>query len=177
MCRSDKQDCKPLITVAGGGMYRTYGPKRTSYRDTIIHEPSLELEKTVITADTLKSTEDNKIAYIENGEIKYETVECERGFRSSKPGAGGCIDKNKEIHHEHSQYIQKQKGIYGKGSPGYLKIRPIIKEFDKEEINDAIKKVTRDLYDLEAMTDFSTKDLNVNIREKVEEEIKKELLR
>ncbi|WP_353270965.1 hypothetical protein [Wolbachia endosymbiont (group A) of Hedychridium roseum] len=163
MCRSDKQDCKPLITVAGGGMYRTYGPERTSYRDTIIHEPSLELEKTVIPASALKSTEDNKITYIEDGQVKYEIIECGSGLRSSKPGAGGCIYKSKEI--------------YGKGSPGYVKIRPIIKEFDKEEINDAIEKVTRDLYDLEAMIDFSTKDLNVNIREKVEEEIKKELLR
>ncbi|WP_353286806.1 hypothetical protein [Wolbachia endosymbiont (group A) of Anthophora plumipes] len=163
MCRSDKQDCKPLITVAGGGMYRTYGPERTSYRYTIIHEPSLELAKTVIPASALKSTEDNKITYIEDGQVKYEIIECGSGLRSSKPGAGGCIYKSKEI--------------YGKGSPGYVKIRPIIKEFDKEEINDAIEKVTRDLYDLEAMTDFSTKDLNVNIREKVEEEIKKELLR
>ncbi|WP_353282400.1 hypothetical protein [Wolbachia endosymbiont (group A) of Myopa testacea] len=163
MCRSDKQDCKPLITVAGGGMYRTYGPERTSYRDTIIHEPSLELEKTVIPASALKSTEDNKITYIEDGQVKYEIIECGSGLRSSKPGAGGCIYKSKEI--------------YGKGSTGYVKIRPIIKEFDKKEINDAIEKVTRDLYDLEAMTDFSTKDLNVNIREKVEEEIKKELLR
>ncbi|WP_264328718.1 hypothetical protein [Wolbachia endosymbiont (group A) of Andrena hattorfiana] len=163
MCRSDKQDCKPLITVAGGGMYRTYGPERTSYRDTIIHEPSLELERTVIPASALKSTEDNKITYIEDGQVKYEIIECGSGLRSSKPGAGGCIYKSKEI--------------YGKGSPGYVKIRPIIKEFDKEEINDAIEKVTRDLYDLEAMTDFSTKDLNVNIREIIEKEVKKELLR
>ncbi|MGL9779110.1 MAG: hypothetical protein ACR5K5_02465 [Wolbachia sp.] len=161
MCRSDKQDCKPLITVAGGGVHRTYGGK--NYKNTIIHEPGLELEKTIIPASTLKSTEDNKITYIENGEIKYETIECKSGLRSSRPGAGGCIDKSKRV--------------YGKGSPGYVKIRPIIKEFDKEEINDAIEKVTRDLYDLEAMTDFSTKDLNVNIREMIEEEVKKELLR
>lgn len=163
MCRSDKQDCKPLITVAGGGMHRTYGPERTSYRDTIIHEPSLKLEERIITADALKSTEDNKVAYIKNGKIKYETVECRQGFRSSRSGAGGCIDQS--------------KGIYGKGSPGYVKIRPIIKGFNVKEIDDTIEKVTRDLYDLEAMTDFSTKDLNVNIRETIEEEVKKELLR
>ncbi|WP_265026022.1 hypothetical protein [Wolbachia endosymbiont (group A) of Bibio marci] len=166
MCNSQKHHCEPLITVAGGGKYRTYGGK--GYEDTIIHEPSLKLEERIITADTLKSTEDNKIAYIENGEIKYETVECESGLRSSRSGAGGCIDKSKGFFGE---------GIYGKGSPGYVKIRPIIKGFDVKEIDDAIEKVTRDLYDLEAMTDFSTKDLNVNIREKVEEEIKKELLR
>ncbi|WP_410541744.1 hypothetical protein [Wolbachia endosymbiont (group A) of Agelastica alni] len=176
MCRSDKQDCKPLITVAGGGMYRTYGPERTSYRDTIIHEPSLKLEERIITADALKSTEDDKITYIEDGKVKYETVNCESNFRSNKPGAGGCIDKNKEIHDENSpRYMQK--GIYGKGSPGYVKIRPIMKEFDEEEINAAIKKVIEDLYDLETMTDFWVGDLNVNIREIIEEEIKKELLR
>ncbi|MFP3021155.1 MAG: hypothetical protein ACEY3F_07675 [Wolbachia sp.] len=176
MCNSQKQHCKPLITVAGGGMHKIYGPQNTSYRDTIIHEPSLKLGEPVILASASKSTEDNKITYIEDGQVKYTTVNCESNLRSNKPGAGGCIDKNKEIHDENSpRYMQK--GIYGKGSPGYVKIRPIIKEFDKEEINDAIEKVTRDLYDLEAMTDFSTKDLNVNIREKVEEEIKKELLR
>lgn len=163
MCRSDKQDCKPLITVAGGGKYRTYGPKRTSYRDTIIHEPSLELEKTVIPASALKSTEDNKITYIEDGQVKYTKVNCESNLRSNKPGAGGCIDKN--------------KGIYGKGSPGYVKIRPIIKEFDEEEINAAIKKAIEDLYDLETMTDFWVGDLNVNISGIIEEEVKKELLR
>ncbi|GFQ82674.1 nudix hydrolase domain-containing protein [Trichonephila clavata] len=161
MCNSQKQHCKPLVTVAGGGEYRTYGSK--DYKDTIIHEPSLELEKTVIPTNALKSTEDNKITYIEDGEVKYETVECKSGLRSSRPGAGGCIDKSKRV--------------YGKGSPGYVKMRPIIKGFDKKEINDAIEKVTRDLYDLEAMTDFSTKNLNVNIRETIEEKVKEELLR
>ncbi|KAF5296598.1 hypothetical protein FQR65_LT19805 [Abscondita terminalis] len=163
MCRSDKQNCKPLITVAGGGIYKIYGPQNTSYKNTIIHEPSLELEKTIIPTNALKSTEDNKVAYIKNGKIKYETVECRQGFRSSRSGAGGCIDQS--------------KGIYGKGSPGYVKIRPIIKGFNVKEIDDTIEKVTRDLYDLEAMTDFSTKDLNVNIREIIEKEVKKELLR
>ncbi|WP_253302113.1 hypothetical protein [Wolbachia endosymbiont of Psylliodes chrysocephala] len=176
MCRLDGQSCKELITVAGGGMHRTYGPERTSYRDTIIHEPSLELEKTVIPASALKSTEDNKITYIEDGQVKYTTVNCESNLRSNKPGAGGCIDKNKEIHDENSpRYMQK--GIYGKGSPGYVKIRPIIKEFDEEEINAVIKKIIEDQYDFETMTDFWIGDLNVNRREIIEEEVKKELLR
>ncbi|WP_265016011.1 hypothetical protein [Wolbachia endosymbiont (group A) of Anoplius nigerrimus] len=176
MCRLDGQSCKELITVAGGGMHRTYGPERTSYRDTIIHEPSLELEKTVIPASALKSTEDNKITYIEDGQVKYTTVNCESNLRSNKPGAGGCIDKNKEVHDENSpRYMQK--GIYGKGSPGYVKIRPIIKEFDEEEINAVIKKIIEDQYDFETMTDFWIGDLNVNRREIIEEEVKKELLR
>ncbi|WP_353277873.1 hypothetical protein [Wolbachia endosymbiont (group A) of Agelastica alni] len=174
MCRSDKQDCKPLITVAGGGKYRTYGGK--NYKETVIHKQDLKLEEKIVKADKLKSTQDNQIAYIENGEIKYKTVECKRGFRSNKHGAGGYIDKNKEIHDKNSPR-HMQKGIYGKGSPGYVKIRPIIKEFDEEGINAAIKKVIEDQYDLETMTDFWVGDLNVNISGIIEEEVKKELLR
>ncbi|WP_264705430.1 hypothetical protein [Wolbachia endosymbiont (group A) of Gymnosoma rotundatum] len=161
MCNSQKQHCQQLITVAGGGEYRTYGGK--GYEETVIHKQDLKLEEKIVKADKLKSTQDNQIAYIENGEIKYETVECGSGLRSSRSGAGGCINKS--------------KGIYGKGSPGYVKIRPIIKEFDEEEINAAIKKVIEDLYDLETMTDFWVGDLNVNISGIIKEELKKELLR
>jgi len=49
----------------------------------------------------------------------------------------------------------KSEGIYGKGTPGYVKIRPIIKESEEEEINDAVEKVIEDQYNLGAMTDFS----------------------
>ncbi len=161
MCNSQKQHCQQLITVAGGGEYRTYGGK--GYEETVIHKQDLKLEEKIVKADKLKSTQDNRIAYIENGEIKYETVECGSGLRSSRSGAGGCINKS--------------KGIYGKGSPGYVKIRPIIKEFDEEEINAAIKKVIEDLYDLETMTDFWVGDLNVNISGIIKEEVKKELSR
>ncbi|WP_353274952.1 hypothetical protein [Wolbachia endosymbiont (group A) of Ennomos erosarius] len=174
MCNSQKQHCQQLITVAGGGEYRTYGGKK--YKKTVIHKQDLKLEEKIVKADKLKSTQDNQIAYIENGEIKYKTVECKRGFRSNKHGAGGCIDKNKEIHDKNSPR-HMQKGIYGKGSPGYVKIRPIIKEFDEEGINAAIKKVIEDQYDLETMTDFWVGDLNVNISGIIEEEVKKELLR
>ncbi|WP_341818040.1 hypothetical protein [Wolbachia endosymbiont (group A) of Andrena fulva] len=161
MCNSQKQHCQQLITIAGGGEYRTYGGK--GYEETVIHKQDLKLEEKIVKADKLKSTQDNQIAYIENGEIKYETVECGSGLRSSRSGAGGCINKS--------------KGIYGKGSPGYVKIRPIIKEFDEEEINAAIKKVIEDLYDLETMTDFWVGDLNVNISGIIKEEVKKELSR
>lgn len=161
MCNSQKQHCQQLITVAGRGEYRTYGGK--GYEETVIHKQDLKLEEKIVKADKLKSTQDNQIAYIENGEIKYETVECGSGLRSSRSGAGGCINKS--------------KGIYGKGSPGYVKIRPIIKEFDEEEINAAIKKVIEDLYDLETMTDFWVGDLNVNISGIIKEEVKKELSR
>ncbi|BEP32143.1 MAG: hypothetical protein WBIAU2_03700 [Wolbachia endosymbiont of Drosophila biauraria] len=161
MCNSQKQHCQQLITVAGGGEYRIYDGK--GYEETVIHKQDLKLEEKIVKADKLKSTQDNQIAYIENGEIKYEAVECGSGLRSSRSGAGGCINKS--------------KGIYGKGSPGYVKIRPIIKEFDEEEINAAIKKVIEDLYDLETMTDFWVGDLNVNISGIIKEEVKKELSR
>ncbi|MCM1001969.1 hypothetical protein [Wolbachia pipientis] len=161
-CRSNKQDCKLLITVAGGGVNKLYGGKKYStqvYVDNLASQEDLKLEKLIVTD---KMSTDNQVAYIKDGEIKYEAVECDSSLRISKPGAGGCINKSKRI--------------YGKGSPGHLKVRPIIKEFSAEEINAAIEKVIENQYDLGTMTDFSIGDLNVNIREVIEKEVKKELL-
>lgn len=160
-CRSNKQDCKPLITITGGGKHKMYGSR---IYQTII-DNSVELkDEPIIVEPQPDPDEDNKITYIENGEIKYETIECNQiGLRSNKFGAGGCIDKS--------------RGIYGKGSPGYVKIRPIIKEFDTKEINAAIETAIEDLYNLGTMTDFSVASLNVNIRKIIEEEVKKGLLR
>ncbi|MEY2392856.1 hypothetical protein [Wolbachia endosymbiont of Tettigetta isshikii] len=161
-CRSNKQDCKPLITVAGGGVNKLYSDKeyRTQVHvDNLASQGDLKLEKLIVTD---KTSTDNQIAYIKDGEIKYEAVECNSSLRSSRPGAGGCINKSKRI--------------YGKGSPGHLNIRPIIKEFSTEKINATIEKVIENRYDLETMTDFSIGNLNVNIREVIEEEVKKELL-
>jgi len=129
--------------------------------ETIIDDSVKLKEKT--TTIGLRDTEDNRIAYIENGEIKYETIECSSGFRSSKPGAGGCIDKS--------------KGIYGKGSAGYVKITPIIKGFDINIIDDAIEKMIGNRYDLGNVRDFLTGDADTSIIKMIEEEIKKELLR
>lgn len=175
-CSVGKKECKNLITMGGGGIYKMY-PDRDDdknyidYTETII-DGSLQLEgKKIITITTpeLRVTEDNMIAYIENGEIKYETVPCERGFRSSKPGAGGCIDKKPPKH--------MQKGIYGKGSAGYVKITPIIKGFDINIINDAIEKMIGNRYDLGNVRDFLTGDADTSIIKMIEEEVKKELLR
>ncbi|MDG7056184.1 MAG: hypothetical protein LKM44_01700 [Wolbachia endosymbiont of Meromenopon meropis] len=160
-CRSNKQDCKLLITVAGGGKYKKYGGH--SYEDTVVHEQNLKLEEIITKLHKLSSSEDNKVAYVEDGIIKYEAIECSSGLRSNKPGAGGCINKSKRI--------------YGKGSPGYLKIRPVIKEFSEEKINAAIEKVISDKYSIGTMTDFSIMELDVGIKEIIEREIKKELLR
>ncbi|MDR2045535.1 MAG: hypothetical protein LBP77_00830 [Rickettsiales bacterium] len=162
-CRVSKQECKDLITMGGGGIYKEYEYKGRyrDYMETII-DGSVELKDRVIIVRP-QSDEDNKIAYIENGEIKYETVECRKGFRSSKPGAGGCIDKS--------------KGIYGKGSAGYVKITPIIKGFDINIIDDAIEKMIGNRYDLGNVRDFLTGDADTSIIKMIEEEIKKELLR
>ncbi|WP_265036370.1 hypothetical protein [Wolbachia endosymbiont (group A) of Anomoia purmunda] len=162
-CRLGKQECKDLITMGGGGIYKEYEYKGRyrDYMETIIDD-SVKLKKETIVKG-LQFTEDNRIAYIENGEIKYETVECNSGFRSSsKPGAGGCIDKSKKI--------------YGKGSAGYVKVTPIIKGFDINIINDAIEKMIGNRYDLGNVRDFLTGDADTSIIKMIEEEIKKELL-
>ncbi|MDE5061569.1 MULTISPECIES: hypothetical protein [Wolbachia] len=163
-CSVGKQECKDLITMGGGGIYKMY-PDRdnytnyTDYTETIIDDSVKLKEK--ITTTGLRVTEDNRIAYIENGEIKYETVKCSKGFRSSKPGAGGCIDK----------------GIYGKGSAGQVKVTPIIKGFDINIINDAIEKMIGNRYDPGEVRDFSRSEFDTSLTKMIEEELKKELLR
>lgn len=158
-CRLGKQECKDLITMGGGGIYKIYEYK--DYTEPIIDDSVKLKEKTTTTG--LRVTEDNKITYIENGEIKHETVKCSKGFRSSKPGAGGCIDKS--------------KGIYGKGSAGQVKVTPIIKGFDINIINDAIEKMIGNRYDPGEVRDFSRSEFDTSLTKMIEEELKKELLR
>ncbi len=162
-CRVGKRECKDLITMGGGGIYKEYEYKGRyrDYMETIIDDSVKLKEKTTTTG--LRDTEDNRIAYIENGKIKYETVECRKGFRSSKPGAGGCIDKS--------------KGIYGKGSAGQVKVTPIIKGFDKNIIDDAIKKRIGKRYDPGKVRDFSRSEFDTSLTKMIEEGLKKELLR
>ncbi|WP_406833422.1 hypothetical protein [Wolbachia endosymbiont (group A) of Bombylius major] len=160
MCSLDRQSCRELITIAGGGKHRVYGGK--SYKETVIHGESLELEKRIRTTNESGSTEDNRIAYIENGKIKYEIIECKSGLRSNKPGAGGCIDES--------------KGIYGKGSAGYVKITPIIKGFDKNIINDITEGIMKNRHDLGKVRDFLTGNFDTNTIEIIIEKLKKKLL-
>lgn len=167
-CSVGKKECKNLITMGGGGIYKMYPHGNNyndyrsykSYMETIIDDSVKLKEETKTTG--LRDTEDNRIAYIENGKIKYETVECRRGFRSSKPGAGGCIDKS--------------KGIYGKGSAGQVKVTPIIKGFDKNIIKDAIEKRIGNRYDPGEVRDFSKSEFDTSLTKMIEEELKKELL-
>ncbi|WP_264719881.1 hypothetical protein [Wolbachia endosymbiont (group B) of Eucosma cana] len=165
MCRDLSETiCKDLITVAGGGTYRTYG--RRNYKDTIIHEQNLKLEEKVIKGDGLNSTEDNKIAYIKNGEIKYKDVEeCSKSYTNEVYGAGGCINQN--------------TGTYSKGAPGYVKIKPMFEKINKgrvKKIDDAIEKMIQNPDDITGIDDSLINKLDQKIIYTIKEEIRKELL-
>ncbi|MBR9983126.1 MAG: hypothetical protein MUP48_02130 [Wolbachia endosymbiont of Homalodisca vitripennis] len=165
MCKDPSEIiCKDLITVAGGGTYRTYG--KIDYKETIIHEESLKLEEEVVKGDELNSEEDNKIAYIRNGEIGYENVKkCSKNYVNKKYGAGGCINKSTKS--------------YSKGAPGYVKIKPIFDEIDKErvkKIDDAIEKMIQDPDDITGIDDSLINKLDQKIIDTIKEEIRKELL-
>ncbi|WP_343289274.1 hypothetical protein [Wolbachia endosymbiont of Encarsia formosa] len=165
MCRDLSETiCKDLITVAGGGTYRTYG--KIDYKETIIHEESLKLEEKVTRGDKLNSGEDNKIAYIRNGEIGYENVKkCSKNYVNKKYGAGGCINKSTKS--------------YSKGAPGYVKIKPIFDKIDKErvkKIDDAIEKMIQNPDDITGIDDSLINKLDKKIIETIKKEIENELL-
>ncbi|KJH39994.1 hypothetical protein DICVIV_14094, partial [Dictyocaulus viviparus] len=88
MCKdSSGADCKDLITIAGGGKYKTYDAKE--YKGTKVHIDKLKPgEPTIVT-----------------------------GISSTQ---GGCINKSSET--------------YGKGSPGYAKVKPMFNETDANKI-------------------------------------------
>ncbi|MCM1000880.1 MAG: hypothetical protein KTV72_00875 [Wolbachia endosymbiont of Melophagus ovinus] len=160
MCDSHMQDCKPLITVAGGGEHRTYGGQ--SYRDTIVHEQNLKLEEEITKGDKLSSTEDNKIAYIDDGKIKYQNVtECNKSYANKIYGAGGCVNKD--------------NGSYSKGSPGYVKIKPMLNKIDESKINAAIDEMVDNLKDV-TIDDSLINKLDPDIIDTIKEEIRTELL-
>lgn len=165
MCRDLSETiCKDLITVAGGGTYRTYGGK--NYKDTIIHEQNLKLEEEVVKGDKLDSREDNEIAYIRNGKIGYENVKkCSRSYVNKKYGAGGCINQN--------------TGTYSKGAPGYVKIKPMFEKINKgrvKKIDDAIEKMIQNPDDITGIDDSLINKLDQKIIDTIKEEIRKELL-
>ncbi|MDR0288493.1 MAG: hypothetical protein LBH78_00300 [Rickettsiales bacterium] len=158
MCNSYRQDCQPLTTVAGGGKYKTYG--RKEYKETKVHINDLKLgEPTIVTGTA--PTQDNQVAYIENGKIEPESVSCTNTFISNKPGTGGCIDKS--------------KGIYSKGSPGYVKIKPMFDKIDESKINAAVDEMVDNLKDI-TIDDSLINWLDPDIINAIKEEIRKELL-
>nr|WP_237350065.1 hypothetical protein [Wolbachia endosymbiont of Cylisticus convexus] len=154
ICDLQKQNCQKLITVAGGG----------TTDQTRIHKKNLNLKETIIKGR--KFTEDNKITYIENGEIKYKDVtKCSQSYTNKIYGAGGCINKS--------------KGTYGKGAPGYVKIKPMFDKINKErvkKIDDAIEKMIQNPNDITTIDDSLINKLDKEIIDTIKEEIKKELL-
>ncbi|MFV1011503.1 hypothetical protein JR053_04655 [Wolbachia endosymbiont of Nasonia vitripennis] len=165
MCRDSSETiCKDLITVAGGGTYRTYGGK--NYKDTIIHEQSLKLKEEIKKGDKLNSSKDNKIAYIENGEIGYKDVtKCSKNYVNKTYGAGGCINESSKN--------------YSKGAPGYVKIKPIFEEINEKrvkKIDDAIEKMIQNPDDITGIDDSLINKLDQKIIDTIKEEIRKELL-
>ncbi|MFV0948829.1 hypothetical protein [Wolbachia endosymbiont of Nasonia giraulti] len=165
MCRDLSETiCKDLITVAGGGTYRTYGGK--NYKDTIIHEQNLKLEEEVVKGDKLDSREDNEIAYIRNGKIEYENVpECSKSYTNIIYGAGGCINESSKN--------------YSKGAPGYVKIKPIFEEINEKrvkKIDDAIEKMIQNPDDITGIDDSLINKLDKKIIETIKKEIENELL-
>ncbi|OAB82284.1 hypothetical protein WSTR_01585 [Wolbachia endosymbiont of Laodelphax striatellus] len=165
MCKDPSEIiCKDLITVAGGGTYRTYG--KIDYKETIIHEESLKLEEKVTRGDKLNSGEDNKIAYIRNGEIGYENVKkCSKNYVNKKYGAGGCINQN--------------TGTYSKGAPGYVKIKPMFEKINKgrvKKIDDAIEKMIQNPDDITGIDDSLINKLDKKIIDTIKKEIENELL-
>ncbi|MDR2831734.1 MAG: hypothetical protein LBV62_02360 [Rickettsiales bacterium] len=166
MCKDISEgNCKSLITVAGGGTSRTYAGK--DYKETIIHKPGLKLEETIIKGIELNSTDDNKITYIEDGEIKYKTVSRCNNANRNIYGAGGCINRSGSGKN------------YSKGFPGYVKIKPMLNEIDESKINkinDAIEKMIQNPNGIKSIDNSWINKLDDKIIDTIREEIKKELL-
>ncbi|QKX03213.1 hypothetical protein GOY07_03520 [Wolbachia endosymbiont of Litomosoides sigmodontis] len=159
MCKdSSEVNCKDLITVAGGGKHRIYGGKE--YKKTKVHDNLGNLEilgnPTVVTGKDF--TEDNQVAYIEDGKVKYEIVKCSSDFKSSNPGAGGCIDNTNQV--------------YSRGSPGYVIIKSV--QVDDKEV----EKIVNALVGQNSNASISNLigKFYSNLTREIEEEIKKKLL-
>ncbi|MGL9718219.1 MAG: hypothetical protein ACR5K9_06070 [Wolbachia sp.] len=164
MCNLYRRDCKPLITVAGGGKHREYGGQ--SYKDTIVHEQNLKLEEEITKGDKLSSTEDNKIAYIDDGKIKYKNVtECNKSYANKTYGAGGCVNKDNRS--------------YSKGSPGHVKIKPMFDKIDEnkiEKIDSTIEEIIQNPNSIESIGDSWINKLNPDIINTIKEKVREELL-
>ncbi|WP_341808535.1 hypothetical protein [Wolbachia endosymbiont (group E) of Neria commutata] len=175
MCDLKKQNCRPLITVAGGGADK----EPWEEKETVLHREDLKLEGKIVKAENFKPTEDNKIPYIKDGKIEYETVSKCSNSRRTIHGAGGCINKSNEI--------------YSKGSPGYAIIKPILKAINPKTVDDAINRIVnnpniitsdgsliKELSDdspiKELIGDSLISKLDPKIIETIKEEIRKELL-
>ncbi|WP_253299899.1 hypothetical protein [Wolbachia endosymbiont of Chironomus riparius] len=159
MCEDDTgRNCKELITVAGGGRQKIYGNMKDI--KTIIHQSRLKVKEKIVRGDDVNSTQDNQVAYIKTGKIKYKKVnKCNSNIKANEYGAGGCIDKSNMT--------------YSKGSAGHAVIKPILGEIKVGEIPKFIEKVTND--EIPNIDDPLINKLDPDIAKTIKQEIEKAL--
>ena len=150
--------CKVLIAVAGGGENKGYIYNQKNYEITEFYRDLGSDETLVMKIANLESTEnrDKQVEYIENGTIRYKNVECNQNYKMRLYGAGGCIDK--------------EKGTYGGGSPGYAIIRPKLARETDEERRDREKRENKIIDAINKSLTKSVSDVNkenngINIKE------------
>ncbi|MGL9732882.1 MAG: hypothetical protein ACR5KW_02560 [Wolbachia sp.] len=112
--------------------------------------------------DKLSSTEDNKISYIDNDEIKYKNLtECNKSYVNNTHDTYGCVNKGNEI--------------YNKCSSGYVKIKSMFDKIDESKINVAVDEMVDNLKDI-TIDDYLIDKLDFDIIDIIKEEIRNELL-
>lgn len=171
MCKDNtERDCKDFITVAGGGKYRTYGG--TEYKETKVHRNLKQGEFQDIAIAKVENTKDKdkQVAYIENGQIKYESMRCDNldsnnVNSSGKYGAGGCIDQNGNGKN------------YSKGAPGYAKIKPILGEITGSKVDSLIEEMIKDSSSInKSINNQLIETLDPDVRNTIKDKITTELL-
>lgn len=165
MCSSKGGECRLLVTAAGGGKHKGYGLKMEKVK-TQVHMKLQQGETQNIKVASQESSRDKQVAYIlydavqNTGEVQYETVNrCSDDFKSNMYGAGGCVDKS--------------AGIYGKGSPGHVIIRPMKSEINQDKISEAINDLLKNkVIDI---NDETIKSLDPTIAEIIKDKVVEKL--
>lgn len=168
MCSSDSGgNCKPLVTAAGGGRFKQYGQGMQKV-ETKVHRDLQQGETQSIKVASPDSSRNKQAAYIvynmvnNTSEIRYETVNrCSDDFKSSMYGAGGCVDKSRDI--------------YSKGSPGHVIIRPMGNEINQDEISKAINDLLKDKNKVIDINDETIKSLDPTIAKMIKDKIVEKL--
>ncbi|MBD0391907.1 hypothetical protein IC220_05610 [Wolbachia endosymbiont of Pentalonia nigronervosa] len=168
MCSSNSGGkCKPLVTAAGGGRFKQYGQGMQRI-ETKVHRDLQPGETQNIKVASPEMRKNKQAAYIvynmisNTSEIRYETVNrCSDDFKSNMYGAGGCVDKS--------------RGIYSKGSPGHVIIRPMGNEINKDEISKAINDLLEDKNKGININDETIKSLDPTIAEMIKDKVAEKL--
>ncbi|VVC27576.1 Hypothetical protein CINCED_3A021777, partial [Cinara cedri] len=137
MCSNDRGGkCIKLVTAAGGDKYKEHDSTAKKVK-TKIHRDLQQGETQNIKVASPEMRKNKQVAYIvydavqNTGEVQYEAVnQCSYDFKSNMPGAGGCVDKS--------------RGVYSKGSPGHVIIRPMRNEINKDKVSKAINDLLED---------------------------------